>query len=334
MTIHATYLPGPVLNAFIKCAKISSANKDQGKNKKTMDNQSIKAIVLSGGRATRLWPLTSKTPKSLVPVLNTPFLDHLLLSLKHFGITEVSLACGHLWQSLSDYYLGHELGMSISCVKEDIPLGTAGAVSNAWDGKAPTVLVMNGDIFSEVDIAGLIDFHRKNQSLLTFGLTAVEDPSQFGVIEIDQSGRVLSFSEKPTKTEARSNLINAGIYVVDSLVLSQINRGQAVSFEKEIFPTLISEGKPVFGFVGNGYWIDIGRPDDYQKLNFDLLNGLVKTYAPTPPGIYDCERQIIAAADVSPVFAKGSEFAVSVVGTGIGAAVVVGSVTGGGFPHS
>ena len=170
---------------------------------------SITAIILAGGKATRLLPLTEKTPKSLAPVLNTPFLDHVLLALKSYGIQDVTIACGHLSVSLHEHYAQNNLGLNIHFACEDSPLGTGGAVANAWDKQTQTVLVLNGDIFTDIDIAKLLAFHQKNRSWLTFSLVSLEDPSRYGVLEIDTNGRVLSFAEKPKPGEAKSNLINA-----------------------------------------------------------------------------------------------------------------------------
>jgi len=253
----------------------------------------IKAIILAGGKATRLLPLTEKTPKSLVPVLNTPFLDHVLLALKSYGIEDVTIACGHLSTSLQEHYAENNLDLNISFTYEESPLGTGGAVVNAWDKQTQTILVLNGDIFSDINIADLLAFHQKSQSQITFSLVTLEDPSHYGVLEIDINGRVLSFTEKPKLEEAKSNLINAGIYIMETSVLQMVTADKFTSFEQDIFPILLANGAPIFGFKSNAYWIDIGKPQDYKQLNFDLLNGKVCTFAPRPRGIYNTEKQNI-----------------------------------------
>jgi len=272
---------------------------------------SIKAIILSGGKATRLLPLTEKTPKSLVPVLNTPFLDHVLLALKCYGIEDVTIACGHLSTSLQEYYARNSLGLNIYFTYEDSPLGTGGAVANAWDKKTQTLLVLNGDIFTDINIADLLAFHRKNQSLLTFSLVALDDPSRYGVLEIDVNGRVLSFTEKPKLEETKSNLINAGVYIIETQILQTVSADKFVSFEQDIFPVLLAESMPVYGFKSNAYWKDIGKPQDYRQLNFDLLNGKARTFASRPRGIYDTEKQNIIST--SAIIASTSQIKDSII---------------------
>lgn len=276
---------------------------------------SIKAIILAGGRATRLMPLTAQTPKSLVPVLNTPFMDHLLALLQKHGVNEVTIAGGHLFASLQKHYdQKRDLGVNLSFVYEEQPLGTAGAVANAWDGQQETVLVLNGDIFSDVNIQHMLAFHQQNKASLTFLLTSVDDPSQYGVVETDNSGRVLSFTEKPPKEKANSHFINAGIYVMEASVLQRVPLGQAVSFEKDIFPSLLAEGELVYGYQSAAYWIDIGRATDYLKLNFDLLNGRAQTFVVPPDGLYDVSKQVIAHRGA--VIAKDAQIKKSIIWRG------------------
>ncbi|MBI4304483.1 MAG: NDP-sugar synthase [Chloroflexi bacterium] len=239
----------------------------------------MKAVILVGGKATRLLPLTANTPKAMVPVLNVPFLEHVIRHLSRHEVKEVVLAQGHLAQSIERYLGdGSQLGVRLHYSNEDIPLGTAGAVKNAERYLDDTFLVLNGDIFTDLDITDMTDFHRAKKAVATIALTPVDDPTSYGLIETTPDGRVTRFLEKPKRDEVTTNTINAGTYVLEPEVLARIPPGASVSFEREVFPQLLAEGKPVYGYSSAAYWIDIGTPEKYLRLHHDLLTGKCRGY--------------------------------------------------------
>ncbi|MEW6033450.1 MAG: NDP-sugar synthase [Chloroflexota bacterium] len=232
----------------------------------------MKAVILVGGEATRLRPLTCNTPKAMVPVLNRPFLEHILHRLHSHGVDTVVLALGHMYQSIADYFGdGQRLGLKLIYSVEDQPLGTAGPVRLAQQYLDDRFLVLNGDVFSDFDITSLVEFHARNGARATITLTPVENPTIYGVVETEPNGRVKRFVEKPRWEEVTTNLINAGVYVLETNVLDLIPGQARVMFEHDVFPLLLKRGEPVFGYRLQGYWIDIGTPEKYLQLNLDLL---------------------------------------------------------------
>ena len=208
----------------------------------------MNAVILVGGQGTRLRPLTYTTCKAMVPVLNKPFLEHVFSYLKRYGVTNIVLSVGYMPDQIRAYFGdGSSLGLRLTYVVEDSPLGTAGGVKNAeryLDG--PTV-VMNGDIFTDIDLGAMVSFHKKRGAKVTIALTGVEDPSQYGVVETDAKGQVKRFVEKPAPGETTSNLINAGIYILEPEVLREVPANTRCMFERDLFPKLIQEGTPVTG---------------------------------------------------------------------------------------
>ena len=243
----------------------------------------MKALILVGGQATRLLPLTSNTPKALVPVLNIPFLEHVIRHLGRHQVEEIILAHGHLAQPIEDYLGdGSQFGVRISYALENTPLGTAGAVKNAERYLGETFLVLNGDIFTDLDIAAMIDFHRERKARATIALTPVDDPTSYGLIETDAESRVTRFLEKPSREEVTTNTINAGTYVLEPDVLAQIPRQKVVSIERETFQQLLAQGEPVCAYSSQAYWLDMGTPEKYLQLHRDLLGGKYSHHALTP----------------------------------------------------
>jgi mannose-1-phosphate guanylyltransferase len=239
----------------------------------------MKAVILVGGRATRLLPLTVNTPKALVPVVNVPFMEHVIAHLGEHGIKDVVLAQGHLSQAIEDYLGdGSRVGARIYHSYEDVPLGSAGAARNADRFLDDTFLVLNADIFSDLDFTAMLALHRAKRAMVTIATTPVEDPSRYGLVESDPAGRVKRFLEKPKKEEATGNMINAGAWFVEPEVLARIPRDTNFSFERNVFPQLLAEGKPVYAYPVEGYWIDMGTPETYLQLHRDLLGGKCRRY--------------------------------------------------------
>lgn len=232
----------------------------------------MKAVILIGGEGTRLRPLTLKIPKAMVPILNKPFLVHLLEYLRSHGVDEVILALGYMPDPIQSHLGdGEALGVKLVYSVEDQPLGTAGAVKLAEAHLDETFLVFNGDIITEIDLTEMIKRHRKAQPRASIALTPVEDPTAFGVVETYSSGMVHRFVEKPSKDEVTTNMINAGIYVLEPEVLNDVPAGEKCMFENWVFPRLLERGEKMLSYPSHAYWIDIGTPEKYLRANHDLL---------------------------------------------------------------
>ncbi len=234
----------------------------------------MKAVILIGGQGTRLRPLTCNIPKSMVPILNEPFLEYLLLYLKKHGITDVVLAMGYLpdaiQKGLGD---GSRLGMRLTYSVEPSPMGTAGAVKFAEPhlDREP-FLVFNGDIITEIDLGAMIKLHRELGAKASIALTPVDNPTAFGVVETQAEGRITRFVEKPKPEQVTTNMINAGIYILQPEVLDLIPAGSHYMFEHHLFPLLLHRGDFMLAYPSQEYWIDIGTPEKYLKVHHDLLS--------------------------------------------------------------
>ena len=234
----------------------------------------MKAVILVGGEGTRMRPLTYTIPKAMLPVLNQPFLEHFFRYLKRHGVDEIILAVGYLPERIQTYFGdGSSFGLKLTYVVEDSPLGTAGGVKNAERYLDDLFFVFNGDIFTDIDLREMMSFHREKKAKVSIALTPVEDPSFYGVVETDAQGRVRRFVEKPRREEATTNLINAGIYIIDQEVLRDIPPQTHFMFEYHLFPKLLEKGVPIYGYPSSAYWIDMGTPQKYLKLHHDLLQG-------------------------------------------------------------
>ena len=243
----------------------------------------MKAVILVGGLGTRLRPLTINTSKAMMPVLNIPFLEYVIRRLGHHHITEIVLAISHLAQPIKGYFGdGSRLGVSLSYTIEETALGTAGAVKNAEKYLGGAFLVLNGDIFTDLDLTAMMDFHRQRQSRATIALTPVEDPTSYGLIDTDARGRITRFLEKPSWEQVTTNMINAGTYILEPEVLSSIPLQTNFSFEHDVFPPLLERGESIYAFPSPCYWMDIGTPEKYRQLNLDLLSGKSNQYRLDP----------------------------------------------------
>lgn len=233
----------------------------------------MKALLLAGGLGTRLRPLTEHLPKPMALVGNRPWLEHLLLNYKEQGIREFVVAVKH-YRELIENHLGDgsRFGVRIDYAVEKELLGTAGAIKNAESLLSDRFLVVNADIVHHIDLAAALRYHENHGGLVTICLTEVEDPSHYGVVEQQDGGRIVRFVEKPSKAEAPSNRINAGIYIMERRALDFVPAGKAVSIERETFPLLIENEGGVYGHPIDGYWMDIGTTERYRQLHWDLLD--------------------------------------------------------------
>jgi len=239
----------------------------------------MQALILVGGEATRLRPLTCNTPKSMVPVMNTPFLEHVIRWLASHGIKDIILAQGHLPKPMQDYFQdGSRFGVKLIHALEKQPMGTAGAVKNAEQYLTENFLVLNGDIFTDLNISAMYQFHQDRRAKATIALTPVDDPTAYGLIETASGGRITRFMEKPSWDQVTTNMINAGTYILEKEVLKHIPAQTNFSFERQLFPQLLEQGSAIFGYSSSAYWIDIGTPEKYLQLHRDLMRGEVKGY--------------------------------------------------------
>ena len=239
----------------------------------------MKALVLVGGFGTRLRPLSCTRPKMLFPLANQAVLDWTLNNLSEGGVDTVVLAVNYMAEAFVRYFGPTKFDLGIIYSREERPLGTGGPIKKAADllQDDEPFLVLNGDIISDFDYQALVDYHKKKGGLATIALIRVPDPSRYGAVELDGEGHVLRFVEKPEPGQAPSNLINAGIYVLEEEVLDYIPDGK-VSTEEVVFPILAKEEK-LFGFEAHGLWIDIGVPESYLEANrliLQKLGGLIR----------------------------------------------------------
>jgi mannose-1-phosphate guanylyltransferase len=280
--------------------------------RKNSDMKGMKAVILVGGPGTRLQPLTNKIPKSIVPVLNRPVLEHMLAYLKQYGIEDIILTLNYLPDVIKDCFGdGSRYGVRLIYCMEDEPAGTAGAVKNTEKYLDGSFLVLNGDVFTDMDLAAMFSFHRKNKAQATISLSWVDNPSAFGVVETDDKGRVKRFIEKPPPGTETTNWINAGAYFLEPAVLDKIPAGRHYMFEKGLFPDLLESGAPVYGYPYNGYWLDMGTPLKYFSLNIDLLESRLKSRL-----VYDCRQDKTQSGQGSDIHSSANIKAPCVIGSG------------------
>ncbi len=242
----------------------------------------MQALILAGGKGTRLRPLTMYTPKPIVPVLNRPFLLYQIEILKRAGIVDITLSLSYqpdkIEQMLDD---GSDYGVNLRYVTEPNPLGTGGAYKFAASVDGTTV-VFNGDVLTDLNIPEVIEIHRRKQAEATIVLVPVENPSAYGLVETDAENRVLRFREKPSAEEIAgltTKNINAGIYILEPSILDSIPAGENCSFEYNVFPDLLARRKSFYAFIINeNYWRDIGTPESYLSAHHDFLGGKIKGF--------------------------------------------------------
>jgi len=232
----------------------------------------MKVVMLVGGEGTRLRPLTCNTTKAMVPILNRPFLEHAIRYFKKHGIEEIILAMGYMPDPIQGYFGdGTQLGVRLTYIVEESPLGTGGAVKNAESFLDRAFLVFNGDILTDIDLTAMIKRHQKIKPKVSIALTPVDNPTLYGVVETDAQGKVKRFVEKPAWNEVTSNMINAGIYLLEPEVLEYIPASTQCMFENYLFPLLLERGEPILSYPSDAYWIDIGTPEKYLRAHHDLL---------------------------------------------------------------
>jgi mannose-1-phosphate guanylyltransferase len=234
----------------------------------------LKALILAGGFGTRLRPISCTRPKSLFPVINKPLLQWTFERLAKSNVSEAILAVNYQTEAAIKQHRLPKYGIHTQYSRDPLgkPLGTGGPIKKAEEhiGRKDSFLVLNGDIFADVNYADLLKLHEQKGAIATLALHRVDDPSRYGVVQLAEDNRIMKFVEKPPRESAPSNLISAGTYVLSPAIFDSLPKGRAVSIEREIFPRLARENK-LFGFIFDGLWIDIGKPEDYLQINRLLL---------------------------------------------------------------
>src|SRR5260370_28142033 len=223
---------------------------------------------MAGGEGTRLRPMTANQPKPLLPVVNKPIMDHVLRLLRKHSFDETIVTVQFLASVVRNYCGdGDEFGMSLQYATEDIPLGTAGSVKNAESElRDAPFLVISGDALTDIDLSDLVRFHKDNGALVTVALARVPDPLEFGIVIAAEDGRIQRFLEKPTWGQVFSDTVNTGIYVMEPEVLGHVRPSEVTGWSADVFPKLLERGAPVYGWVADGYWEDVGSHEAYLRV--------------------------------------------------------------------
>ncbi|HTE74454.1 MAG TPA: mannose-1-phosphate guanyltransferase [Actinomycetes bacterium] len=260
----------------------------------------MKAVVMAGGEGTRLRPMTASMPKPLLPIVNKPIMEHVLRLLARHGFSETVVTVQFLASLVRNYFGdGEEFGMRLRYATEETPLGTAGSVKNAEHLlRDDTFVVISGDALTDFDLTDLVKFHHDKGALVTVCLTRVPDPLEFGITIVDDDHRVQRFLEKPTWGQVFSDTVNTGIYVMEPEVFDHVPVGEVVDWSGDVFPRLVEMGEPIYGYVAEGYWEDVGTHDSYVRAQADVLSGKVEVELDAfevSPGVWVAE-----GADVHP----------------------------------
>lgn len=284
----------------------------------------MQALILAGGKGTRLRPLTLYTPKPIVPICNRPFLLYQIDTLRRAGVTDITLSLSYqplkIEQQIGD---GADFGVRINYTTEPQPMGTAGAYKFAEDMIRQPTVVFNGDILTDLDLKSVIKLHKERGATATIVLAPVEDPSAYGLVETDEEGRVLRFLEKPKEEDIKVNTINAGTYILEPKLLDYIPSGENYSFEYGLFPDLLARDENFYAHVPQDtYWLDIGTPARYLQSHRDLIAGRVKN-VDTPQRRGDFDAATHAEIDAASMIADnctikpGAQIINSVLGEGV-----------------
>src|ERR671918_764728 len=246
--------------------------------------------TLAWGEGSRLRPLTSNMPKPMLPVANRPLMEHILMLLREHGITDVVATVQFLPSMIRNYFGdGSDLDVSLAYATEDVPMGTAGSVLGARDLLDGSFLVVSGDALTDLDVREVIASHREKEAAATIVLKRVPDPLEFGIVMTKENGRIERFLEKPSWGQVFSDAINTGIYVLEPEVLDLIPDDRPYDFSSELFPRMLADGLPIFGFVTDDYWTDVGNAEAYLQAQLDAVEGRVGIDMPgfeLEPGVW------------------------------------------------
>jgi mannose-1-phosphate guanylyltransferase/phosphomannomutase len=242
----------------------------------------MRAVIIAGGSGTRLRPLTYNLPKPVIPLFNKPFLVYQIELLKAHGITDIIINTHYLHSQLKEILdARHDLGVNLYYSFEHSPMGTAGAVklAESYFDDDP-LLVLNGDVLTDINLTALIEQHRQKNAEVTISLTKVKDPTAYGLIFADQDLRVTRFLEKPSYDEATVNTINAGVYLINPDLFKFVPQNEPYSFERGLFPLILNLEKNFYSYVSDDYWLDIGTPEKYMQAHHDALLERIKLNIP------------------------------------------------------
>ncbi len=241
----------------------------------------MRAVIMAGGQGTRLRPLTSDQPKPMIPIVNTPCMEHIVRLLKRYGFEDIVVTLEYMPEAIRGYFGdGGSWGVKIEYSVEEEPLGTAGSVKYVEEWLTERFVIVSGDALTDVDLEKVVAFHEERGAEVTLVLKKVDDPSEFGIVVVDDEGRVTEFLEKPDEDEVFSYTANTGIYVIEPDVLREIPEGEEYDWSKNLFPKLLDEGRSVYGYVMEGYWEDIGNIEQYMGAQRDVLDGKVREVEP------------------------------------------------------
>lgn len=288
----------------------------------------MKAMILAAGVGSRLDPLTRAIPKPMVPILNRPVIEHIVHDLKKHGFDEIRINLHYLGNVIQDYLGdGSKFGVQISYAQEEKLWGDAGSVKRSQDFfRGETFLVVGGDDISDIDLSGLVQLHREKKAVSTIALCTVDDPSQFGIVITEKDGRITRFLEKPKGGDVFSNTANTGVYLFEPEVFDLIPAETFNGFGNNVFPQLLEAGKPLYGFLTNAYWMDVGNLKIYRQTNFDALSGRVAldmAAKQVVPGVWlGAGIKIDPSADLIPPIYIGSNVTIG-EGAEIGANAVI-----------
>lgn len=289
----------------------------------------MRAVILAGGRGTRLHPLTTNIPKPLVPLFDKPVMEHAILLLKRHGIRDIIVTVGYRAGQIMEYFgNGERLGVRLSYYIEETPRGTAGGFRDLASQLDKTFLVISGDAVTDFDLSSAIDFHRKKKAQATLCIYDVADPSEFGLVQTDPDGEIMRFIEKPTPGEMFGRTVNTGIYVLEPSVLNLIPENSVFDFSRDLFPQLLRKPKALYAKRMSGYWCDVGNLAQYRDSHFAALTRLVEVNLPARrahPGVWVGEGCRIdpSARICGPVFI--GDGAVVEAGAFLGGFAVVGA---------
>ena len=238
-------------------------------------------MIMAGGEGTRLRPLTLNVPKPMLPVANRPMMEHIVTLLRTHGIDEIVVTVAYLANNIRNYFGdGSEFGVRMVYATEDTPLGTAGSVRNAMAELDERFIVISGDVLTDLDLTGIVNFHEGHDALATIGLVSVPDPLEFGIVITHDDGSIERFLEKPTWGQVFSDTINSGIFVLEPRIFDFIAHDGPVDFSSEVFPALLEAKEPLFGAIASGYWEDVGTIEAYVRAHQDVLDGRVQVDVP------------------------------------------------------
>jgi NDP-sugar pyrophosphorylase family protein len=247
----------------------------------------MRAMILAGGMSTRLYPLTKQVPKPIVPIAGEPISGHVLRWLSSFGYDEVAINVFYLADLVEETFGdGSRYGANLHYLRERELTGSAGALKQMQGWFDSTFVVVGCDDLTNADLASLVRFHKERGALATIGLVEADEVDQYGVVILDENGRITGFQEKPAKGTEKSKLANTGIYVFEPAIFDRIPAGTFYDFGKQVFPELLRDGLPFYGMHLKGaYWRDIGTPDEYRRATEDVLTGRVRIAGARATGV-------------------------------------------------